>query len=42
MWQPIRKLEELYQTSFNQTTNWVHRFEQNGLDGLRDKSGRGI
>lgn len=39
--QPSRKLEELYQTSFKQITNWVHRFEQEGLDGLKDKPGRG-
>ena len=39
--QPSRKLEELYQTSFKQITNWVHRFESEGIDGLRDKSGRG-
>ncbi len=39
--QPSRKLEELYQTSFKQITNWVHRFELEGLDGLKDKAGRG-
>jgi transposase len=39
--QPSRKLEELYQTSFKQITNWVHRFEQKGIDGLKDKPGRG-
>lgn len=39
--QPSRKLEELYQTSFKQITNWVHRFEQEGIDGLKDKPGRG-
>lgn len=36
-----RSLEELYNTSFKQITNWVHRFEQEGIDGLRDKIGRG-
>lgn len=36
-----RKLEELYHTSFKQITNWVHRFEDEGLDGLIDKPGRG-
>ena len=36
-----RKLEELYDTSFKQITNWVHRFEKNGLEGLRDRIGRG-
>jgi transposase len=39
--QPSRKLEDLYNTSFKQITNWVHRFEAEGLDGLRDKPGRG-
>lgn len=39
--QSSRKLEDLYNTSFKQITNWVHRFEQEGLDGLHDKSGRG-
>ena len=39
--QPSRKLEELYNTSFKQITNWVHRFEREGIEGLRDKEGRG-
>jgi transposase len=39
--QSSRKLEELYNTSFKQITNWVHRFEKDGIDGLRDKAGRG-
>lgn len=39
--QPSRKLEDLYNTSFKQITNWVHRFEREGIDGLRDKEGRG-
>lgn len=39
--QPSRKLEELYNTSFKQITNWAHRFEREGIDGLRDKPGRG-
>src|SRR5215210_5088765 len=39
--QPSRKLEELYNTSFKQITNWVHQFEKEGIDGLRDKEGRG-
>jgi transposase len=38
---PSRKLEDLYDTSFKQITNWVHQFERNGIDGLRDKPGRG-
>lgn len=39
--QSSRKLEDLYNTSFKQITNWVHRFEKEGVDGLRDKEGRG-
>ncbi len=39
--QPSRKLEDLYNTSFKQITNWVHRFEKEGIDGLKDKKGRG-
>lgn len=40
--QPSRKLEDLYNTSFKQITNWVHKFEQEGVEGLIDKprSGR--
>ncbi len=38
---PSRDLETLYNTSFKQILNWVHRFEQYGIDGLRDKPGRG-
>jgi hypothetical protein len=29
--QPSRKLEDFYNTSFKQITNWVHRFEREGL-----------
>ena len=36
-----RKLAEQHQVSFKQITNWVHRFEKEGLDGLKDKKGRG-
>ena len=39
--QPSRKLEDLYNISFKQITNWVHRFEKEGADGLKDKTGRG-
>lgn len=40
--QSLRKLEELYHTSFKQIGNWVHRFEKQGIEGLKDKprSGR--
>ena len=38
---PSRQLEELYNTSFKQITNWVHRFEKEGIEGLKDKTGRG-
>lgn len=36
-----RKLEQLYHVSFKQITNWVHRFEAEGIEGLMDKPGRG-
>lgn len=36
-----RTMEELYNFSFKQIINWVHQFEQDGIDGLRNKSGRG-
>ena len=39
--QSSRKLEDLYNTSFKQITNWVHRFEKEGIEGLKDKAGRG-
>ncbi len=35
--QPTRKLESLYNTSFKQICNWVHQFEKEGIEGLRDK-----
>ena len=37
-----RKLEELYNTSFKQIANWVHQFDNEGIDGLKNKpkSGR--
>ena len=35
--QSSRKLESLYNTSFKQITNWVHRFEQEGVNELRNK-----
>jgi len=38
---PSRQVEELYHTSFKQITNWVHRFEKEGISGLKDKPGRG-
>jgi transposase len=40
--QASRKLESLYNTSFKQITNWVHQFEESGIEGLKDKpkSGR--
>jgi transposase len=28
-----RKLSELHQISFKQITNWVHRFEKEGIEG---------
>lgn len=37
-----REVEKLYNTSFKQICNWVHQFEQSGIEGLKDKpkSGR--
>ena len=35
------KLAELYGISFKQLTNWIHRFEKKGPDGLYDKKGHG-
>jgi transposase len=39
--QSSRKLEELYNTSFKQITNWVHQFEREGISGLRNKARKG-
>lgn len=39
--QASRKLEDLYNTSFKQILNWVHRFEKEGLEGLKDKTKSG-
>jgi transposase len=36
-----RKLEECYNKSFKQLFNWSHRFEEQGIEGLKDKDGRG-
>jgi transposase len=36
-----RKLTEFYHTSFKQICNWADRFDKEGIDGLRLKSGRG-
>lgn len=36
-----RKLSELHNISFKQITNWVHRFEEDGVEGLMDRNGRG-
>ena len=36
-----RKLSELHNISFKQITNWVHRFEESGVEGLKDRKGRG-
>ena len=38
---PSRKLEDLYNTSFKQITNWVHRFEEGGVECLKDKKRSG-
>ena len=36
-----RKLVEFYNVSFKQILNWVHSFEKEGVEGLKDKPGRG-
>jgi len=36
-----RKLAEISHISFKQITNWVHRFEDEGIEGLKDRKGRG-
>ena len=36
-----RKLAEIHDISFKQITTWVHRFETEGLEGLKDRKGRG-
>lgn len=36
-----REVGEIYQVSFKQVLNWVHRFKQQGMEGLSDKRGRG-
>jgi transposase len=36
-----RKLEEYYRTSFKQICNWADQFDAEGIEGLRQKPGRG-
>ena len=36
-----RSVAEMHGISFKQVTNWVHRFENEGLEGLKDRKGRG-
>lgn len=36
-----RELEDIFQTSFKQITTWVHRFDEEGVEGLKDKPGKG-
>ncbi|PWJ48796.1 transposase, partial [Dyadobacter jejuensis] len=36
-----REVASWYGVSFKQVINWVHRFEQNGVEGLESRSGRG-
>lgn len=38
---PSRELEEFYHISHKQILNWVDRFEQSGLDGLKDSPDKG-
>jgi len=36
-----REVAEWYQVSFKQVCNWVDQFEKQGLEGLKDRPGRG-
>jgi transposase len=36
-----RQVARIYAVSFKQVTNWVHRFENEGIEGLYDLPGRG-
>ncbi len=36
-----REVADIYQVSFKQVLNWVHRFKRQGIEGLEDKVGRG-
>lgn len=36
-----REVAKWYGVSFKQVVNWVHRFEENGVEGLENKQGRG-
>jgi transposase len=38
---PSREVAKIHGVSFKQVVNWVHRFEEEGLDGLKDRPGRG-
>lgn len=38
---PSREIENIYHVSYKQILNWVNRFEEAGLEGLKDKSERG-
>lgn len=36
-----RKLSKFHGISFKQIINWAHRFENEGIEGLKDRKGRG-
>lgn len=36
-----REVADIYQVSFKHVLNWVHRFEREGIEGLKDRDGRG-
>lgn len=36
-----REVAKWYSVSFKQVINWVHRFEENGIEGLENRPGRG-
>ncbi|WP_051959919.1 helix-turn-helix domain-containing protein [Sphingobacterium sp. ML3W] len=36
-----RELAKFHDISFKEITNWVHRFEEEGISGLKSRKGRG-
>jgi transposase len=36
-----REVAKWYAVSFKQVVNWVHRFEERGIEGLENRPGRG-
>ena len=36
-----REVADIYGVSFKNVMNWAHRFKEQGVEGLKDRSGRG-